>query len=276
MMRAPAGRTALTVLLAVALVAVVAPLLPLADPDATAPAARLRPVLTAGHPLGTDHLGRDMLARLVWGGRLSLALAVAAAVLSGLTGSLIGLVAALRGGWLDTVLMRGIDVVMAFPYLLLALAIVAILGPGLFNVLIAVSLVNVPFFARIVRGAALAEAARDYVRAARALGLSEARIAFRHVLPNVLPAIIVALATTTGWMIVETAGLSFLGLGAQPPQADLGSMLGEGRKVYIVAPHVAVVPGLAIMALVIAANLAADALRDVLDPRRRMAPAPAG
>lgn len=263
-----AQRGGLAMLGLAVLALIAAPALPMADPNATDPAQRLLPLFSPGHLLGTDHLGRDSLARLVWGTRLSLALALAASLSAALIGSLIGLVAGFASGWLDGILMRGIDVVMAFPYLLLALAIVAVLGPSLFNLLLAVAIVNVPFFARITRGVTVSEAGRDYVLAARALGVAERRILWRHILPNVLPVIIVALATTTGWMIVETAGLSFLGLGVQPPQADLGSMLGEGRKVYLVAPHVAAVPGIAIILLVIAANLLADGLRDRLDPRK--------
>lgn len=258
----------LALLVLALLLVIAAPLLPLPDPNATAPAARLLPPFSPDHVLGTDHLGRDILARLVWGTRISLSLAIAASLAAAIVGSLIGLTAGALRGWPDSILMRGIDVVMAFPYLLLALAIVAVLGPGLFNVLLAVAVVNIPFFARITRGVAISEAARDYVLAARAMGLSELRILWRHILPNVMPAIIVALATTTGWMIVETAGLSFLGLGVQPPQADLGSMLGEGRKVYLIAPYVAAVPGLAIIVLVIAANLLADRARDRLDPHK--------
>ncbi len=266
--RGAAAIIGVVLLTTAALIAAAAPLLPIADPNATDLGARLLPLFSPGHLLGTDHLGRDTLARLIWGIRISLALAVAASLLAGVVGGLIGLVAGLRGGWTDLGLMRGIDVVMAFPYLLLALAIVSVLGPGLFNVLLAVAIVNVPFFARIARGATVAEAACDYVLSARALGVGEPRILFRHILPNIMPAMLVALATTTGWMIVETAGLSFLGLGAQPPDADLGSMLGEARKVYIVAPHVAAVPGLAIVVLVVATNLFADGARDLLDPRK--------
>eukprot|EP00820_Chromera_velia_P001625 Cvel_2869.t1-p1 / transcript=Cvel_2869.t1 / gene=Cvel_2869 / organism=Chromera_velia_CCMP2878 / gene_product=Probable peptide ABC transporter ATP-binding, putative / transcript_product=Probable peptide ABC transporter ATP-binding, putative / location=Cvel_scaffold113:113121-114674(-) / protein_length=518 / sequence_SO=supercontig / SO=protein_coding / is_pseudo=false len=163
--------------------------------------------------------------------------------------------------------MRGIDMVMAFPYILLALAIVAVLGPGLLNALYAIAVVNIPFFARNIRGITLGLARREFVDAARLSGKSHAQILFIEVLPNVLPVIVITMSTTVGWMILETAGLSFLGLGAQPPQADLGSMLGDGRKILFTAPHVSIIPGLMIFVLVMSINLLGDGVRDVLDPR---------
>ena len=249
--------------------ALLAPLLPLADPNATAPADRLIVPFSPGHLLGTDALGRDILSRLVWGTRVSLAVGVSATLIAALFGSLIGLVAGYAGGVVDAVLMRAIDMVMAFPYILLALAIVAVLGPGLINALYAIAIVNIPFFARNVRGLALGLSRREFVDAARLSGQNDVRILFGEVLPNVLPVIVITMSTTVGWMILETAGLSFLGLGAQPPQADLGSMLGEGRKVLFTAAHVAVVPGLMIFVLVMSINLVGDGVRDVLDPRLR-------
>jgi peptide/nickel transport system permease protein len=257
----------LLLLLVIAVVAVAAPILPLAPPHLANVAQRLKPPLTPGHILGTDQVGRDILSRLIWGTRLSLAVGVFAALIASLIGSLIGLLAAYRGGWVDTLLMRGIDMLMAFPYLLLALAIVAALGPGLVNAMIAITVVNVPFFARGVRGAALSSVRADFMAAARLSGLSDARIVFSELLPNVLPGIVIGLSTTIGWMILETAGLSFLGLGAQPPQADLGGMLGDGRNLLQVAPHVATIPGLVILLLAVGINLIGDGLRDVLDPK---------
>ncbi|MHA7065566.1 dipeptide ABC transporter ATP-binding protein [Azospirillum argentinense] len=253
----------------IVLVALAAPVLPLADPDAIDPARRLLPPFSARAWLGTDTLGRDVLARLVWGTRLSLGVGVAASLLAALIGSAIGLVAGYAGGRTDGVLMRGIDVLMAFPYLLLALAIVAALGPGLLNALYAVVVANIPFFARNVRGATAGLRRREFVDAARLSGMGEARILLGEVLPNVLPVIVITASTTVGWMILETAGLSFLGLGSQPPQADLGSMLSEGRKALITAPHVAAVPGLVVFLIVMSMNLIGDGLRDALDPRLR-------
>ncbi|MXN66674.1 ABC transporter permease subunit [Stappia sp. GBMRC 2046] len=255
------------VLVAVALVALAAPFLPLADPDVTAPANRLMPPFSPDHFLGTDALGRDILSRIVWGTRVSLAVGLSATVIAAFFGSLIGLVAGYAAGRVDSVLMRGIDMIMAFPYILLALAIVAVLGPGLLNALYAIAVVNIPFFARNIRGITLGLSRREFVDAARLSGKSNVQILFIEVLPNVLPVIIITMSTTIGWMILETAGLSFLGLGAQPPQADLGSMLGEGRKILFTAPHVSVVPGLMILVLVMSINLFGDGVRDVLDPR---------
>jgi peptide/nickel transport system permease protein len=251
----------------IVLIAMAAPVLPLPDPGVTDLAHRLRPPFTPGHILGTDQVGRDILSRLIWGTRLSLAVGVTAALTAAAIGSTIGLVAAFYGGLADTLLMRGIDMLMAFPYLLLALAIVAALGPGLFNAMLAIIIVNIPFFARGVRGGTLSIVHADFMAAARLSGLSDAKILASELFPNVLPGIVIGVSTTIGWMILETAGLSFLGLGAQPPQADLGGMLGEGRNLVQVAPHVATIPGLVILALAIGINLVGDGLRDVLDPK---------
>jgi peptide/nickel transport system permease protein len=257
----------LAVLVLIILIALAAPLLPLPNPDATAPANRLLLPFAEGHLLGTDALGRDILSRLVWGSRVSLAVGISATLIAAFFGSLIGLVAGYAGGRVDAFFMRGIDMVMAFPYILLALAIVAALGPGLLNALYAIAVVNIPFFARNIRGITIGLSRREFVDAARLSGKSNAHILFGEVLPNVLPVIIITMSTTIGWMILETAGLSFLGLGAQPPQADLGSMLGDGRKILFNAPHVSIIPGLMIFALVMSINLFGDGVRDVLDPR---------
>jgi peptide/nickel transport system permease protein len=259
----------LALLVLIGAIALIAPLLPLPNPDATAPADRLMRPLEGGHLLGTDHLGRDVLSRLIWGTRVSIAVGVSASLIAAFFGSLIGLVAGYAGGRTDHYLMRGIDMLMAFPYILLALAIVAALGPGLLNALYAIAIVNIPFFARNIRGITLGLAHREFVDAARLSGKGPGRIVTTEILPNVLPTIVITLSTTVGWMILETAGLSFLGLGAQPPQADLGSMLGEGRKLLFTAPHVSVIPGVMIFALVMSINLLGDGIRDVLDPRLR-------
>ncbi|MFP4136965.1 MAG: dipeptide/oligopeptide/nickel ABC transporter permease/ATP-binding protein [Halomonas sp.] len=249
------------------LLCLITPLLPLVDPDTTETANRLQPPLSEGHLLGTDALGRDILSRLLWGTRISLAVGIAASLVAAFVGSLIGIVAGYFGGRTDNTLMRGIDMLMAFPYILLALAIVAVLGPGLMNALYAIAIVNIPFFARNIRGVTVSIAHREFVDAARLSGKGDLRILASEILPNVLPVIIITLSTTVGWMILETAGLSFLGLGAQPPQADLGSMLGEGRKMMLNAPHVATLPGLVIFLLVMSINLLGDGIRDALDPR---------
>ena len=270
------GLVLLTILV---LLAAAAPILPLADPNATSLADRLQPPFSAGAVLGTDHLGRDLLSRLIWGTQVSLAIGLAATLTAALIGSAIGLVAAYYGKVVDAVLMRSIDTLMAFPYLLLALAIVAALGPGLLNAMMAIAVVNIPFFARAVRGQALTIMGLDYISAARLSGFSDVRIILAEILPNVLPVVIVTMSTTLSWMILETAGLSFLGLGAQPPTADLGSMLGDGRDLIHRAAWVALLPGLVILFLAIGINLVGDGIRDVMDPRLKAGaltrPAPA-
>ena len=259
-----AGGIVMTAVIALALVT---PLLPLADPDVTDTAKRFKRPFSDGALLGTDHLGRDLLSRLLWGTRLSLAVGFAAAVIAATLGAAIGIIAGFYGGRTDNVIMRGVDMLMAFPYILLALAIVAALGPGLLNALIAVAAVNVPFFARNIRGITVGIAHKEFVDAARLAGLSNARIILTEVLPNVVPVIVIAMSTTIGWMILETAGLSFLGLGSQPPQADLGSMLGEARSALITNPHTSIVPGAMILIIVMSINLLGDGVRDALDPR---------
>lgn len=256
-------------LIIIGMLALLAPLLPLADPDITDPVNRLKPPFSDGAVLGTDHLGRDLLSRLLWGTRLSLAVGIVAAAAAAIIGSAIGVIAGFFGGRTDGLIMRGIDMLMAFPYILLALAIVAALGPGLFNALVAVVIVNIPFFARNIRGVTVSIAHREYIDAARLSGMGSWTILWREVLPNILPVIVITLSTTVGWMILETAGLSFLGLGSQPPQADLGSMLGEGRKLLINAPHASIVPGVMIFLIVMSVNLLGDGIRDALDPRLR-------
>ncbi|MDJ0825846.1 MAG: dipeptide/oligopeptide/nickel ABC transporter permease/ATP-binding protein [Rhodobacter sp.] len=257
------------VLALVVLVSLLVPVLPLKPPDVTDTANRFQPPFSEGALLGTDHLGRDLLSRLLWGTRLSLAVGTAAAVIAAAIGSAIGIVAGYFGGRTDNIIMRGVDMLMAFPYILLALAIVAALGPGLLNALIAVAAVNIPFFARNIRGVTVGIAHKEFVDAARLAGMGHTRILLQEILPNVIPVIVIAMSTTIGWMILETAGLSFLGLGSQPPQADLGSMLGEARSALITSPHTSIVPGLMIFVIVMSINLLGDGVRDALDPRLR-------
>jgi peptide/nickel transport system permease protein len=257
------------ILAAILILALVTPILPLPDPDVTATADRFQKPFSDGHLLGTDHLGRDLLSRLLWGTRLSLAVGIFAALIAATIGSSIGIIAGYFGGRTDNVIMRGVDMLMAFPYILLALAIVAALGPGLVNALIAVAAVNIPFFARNIRGVTVGLARREFIDAARLAGLGHTRIITSELLPNVLSTIVIAMSTTVGWMILETAGLSFLGLGSQPPQADLGSMLGEARSALITSPHTSIVPGVMIFLIVMSINLLGDGVRDALDPRLR-------
>lgn len=267
--RSHAAMFGLALVVALTIAAVLAPLLARHDPNEVDTTRRLARPLTAGHPLGTDEFGRDMTARLLHGARISLAVGLAATALAALAGSLCGLVAGLGGGWIDHAIMRSIDTLMAFPYFLLAIAIIAALGPGLVNGMIAVAVVNIPFYGRIVRGTVLAVRETEYVQAARALGVSSLRLAFTHVLRNCLAPIIVAVTLNVGGMITALAGLSFLGLGVQPPVSDWGSMLSSSRQYINVAPHVAALPGLAIFLAVLGFNLLGDGLRDALDPRLR-------
>jgi peptide/nickel transport system permease protein len=249
--------------------AVLAPLLAPHNPDTIDTARRLARPFTAGHPLGTDEFGRDLLSRLLYGARTSLVVGLAATVLAAVAGSVCGLLAGFVGRWVDQVVMRSIDTLMAFPYFLLAIAIIATLGPGLVNGMVAVAIVNIPFYGRIVRATVLAVKQTEYVEAARALGLSELRLSLSHVLRNCLAPIVVAVTLNVGGMITALAGLSFLGLGVQPPTSDWGSMLSSSRQYMNVAPHVAALPGLAIFLAVLGFNLLGDGLRDALDPRLR-------
>ena len=257
---------ALVLLLAVA-AAVLAPNLPRADPDIVDTPNRLRPPLTDGHPLGTDEFGRDLLSRLVWGARVSLLAGVGTAALAMLVGVLLGVLGGYYTGWVEAIVMRLTDVLMAFPYILLAIAIVAGLGPGLRNAMVAIAIVGFPLYTRLVRGVVLSVKQLEFVEAARALGSADRTILVRHVVPQFVSPVLVTFSLDVGAKILATAGLSFLGLGTQPPTADWGSMLATGRQFVILSPHVVLLPGLAIFVIVFAVNLVGDALRDALDPR---------
>jgi len=254
-------------LVAALVLAALAPWLPLLDPDTVDTVRRLQPPLTPGHLLGTDEFGRDLLARLVWGARVSLLAGVGTAVAAMVIGVGLGVLGGFYSGWIETVVMRLTDILMAFPYVLLAIALVAGLGPGLRNAMIAIAIVGFPFYTRLVRGVVLSLREREFVEAARALGAGDAVLLGRHVLPHLVSPVIVAFSLDVGAKILITAGLSFLGLGTQPPTADWGSMLATGRQFVILSPHVALLPGLAIFLIVLALNVVGDALRDVLDPR---------
>jgi len=258
---------ALLVIVGVILAALLAPYLPLADPDTVDTPNRLRPPLAPGHPLGTDEFGRDLLSRLVWGARISLLAGAATAAAAMLVGVVLGVFGGYYSGWPETVIMRLTDILMAFPYILLAIAIVAGLGPGLRNAMIAIAIVGFPFYTRLVRGVVLSVRGREFVEAARALGSPDRLILVRHIVPQLISPVVVAFSLDVGAKILATAGLSFLGLGTQPPTADWGSMLATGRQFVILSPHVVLLPGLAIFVIVLALNLVGDALRDLLDPR---------
>jgi len=256
----------LAMLTAVAVSAALAPWIAPYDPNAQAWDQALRGPSTA-HWLGTDEFGRDVLARVIYGGRISLVVGILAVTIAAGLGVPLGLVSGFVGARVDVVVMRIMDVLLAFPAILLALAIVGTLGPGVRNAIIAVGIVAIPAFARVVRGATLVVRAQEYVDAARALGVSVPRIIARHVFPNAVAPVIVQATLGVGTAILSSAGLSFLGLGAQPPTPDWGGMLASGREYMLQAWWVATFPGLAIMVTVLGFNLVGDALRDALDPR---------
>jgi peptide/nickel transport system permease protein len=250
------------------LVGILAPVLAPYDPIEQTLVERLKPPSLA-HPLGMDHLGRDVLSRVMHGARISLWIG-AIAVLLGLTlGTLIGLVSGYASGWTDSITMRAMDIMLAFPSTLLAIAIVATRGPGLTNTMVAVGIVSIPLYARITRGTVLAMKEREFVLASRALGASHGRLMFLHILPNSLSPIIVQATLGFATAVIEAAALGFLGLGAQPPEPEWGAMLADGYIYLVNAPWALFFPGGAIMLTVLGFNLLGDGLRDALDPRAR-------
>ncbi len=253
-------------LLGFLLLAIAAPLAAPHDPYAQNLYERLQPPSLA-YPFGTDDFGRDVLSRVIYGARISLRVGVAAVLIALVLGVPIGLVSGYWGGALDQVLMRAMDLMLAFPSILLAIAIVAILGPGLENAMLAVGIVAVPQYARLVRASALTVRGQDYVQAVRALGAGDFRILFFSILPNCLTPLIVQSTLGLATAILDAAGLSFLGLGAQPPTPEWGAMLTGGRELVLRAPWVLTFPGVAIFLTVLAFNLVGDGLRDALDPR---------
>ena len=268
------GRSTLTmaaivVLLGFVLIGIFAPWLAPYDPNAQNLGMRLQPPLTDGHLLGTDSLGRDVLSRLIYGSRVSLMVGFSAVLLAAVLGIVIGLVSGYLGGWVDSLLMRIVDAFLAFPFLLLAIAIVAVLGRGLDNIVIALVITGWVLYARLVRGSVLAIRQREFVDAAIALGRTRWSVLFKHALPNAIAPIIVQSSLQMAVAILFAAGLGFLGLGAKPPQPEWGLMLARGREYLAVAPHVATFPGLAIILVVLGFNLLGDGLRDIFDPRLR-------
>lgn len=219
------------------------------------------------HPMGTDNLGRDILSRVIYGAQVSMKVGLISVSLACIVGGLLGALAAYYGGWVDNVIMRAMDIMLAIPSILLSIAISAALGPGLFNMMIAIGLGNVPAYARIVRAAIMTVKEQEFVEAGRAIGASTGRLIFFHMLPNALAPIIVQATLGVASAILSAASLSFLGLGIQPPTPEWGSMLSAGRQYIRDAWWIVTFPGLTIMVTIFALNLLGDGLRDALDPR---------
>ncbi len=219
------------------------------------------------HIMGLDGNVRDVYSRILYGARVSLRVGIQPVTVSILFGVSLGAIAGYVGGWADNLIMRTMDIILAFPFLLLAIAIVFVLGPGLSNAMLAIAIVSIPGYARLTRSTVLTLREAEYVEASRALGASSIQLLFRRILPNALPALIVLATLGIATAILDTAALSFLGLGAQPPQAEWGTMLGSERNQLFSAPHLVIIPGIAISITVLAFNLLGDGLRDALDPR---------
>lgn len=263
-------RSAVAGLLIVALAvgaAVLAPALSPHDPLQQRLLERLRPLGSPGHLLGTDNFGRDILSRTIFGSRISLLVGFVAVAIAATLGTAVGMVGGYFGGAVDMLFMRTIDVLMAFPLILLAIALVAVLGGGLVNLMLAVGISSIPPFARLMRGEVLAHREREYVDAARALGAGAARIMARHLLPNVTAPLVVLSTLRISTVILTEATLSFLGLGVAPPTPTWGNMVADGTRFLQTAPWISIIPGTAIMLTVLGFNLFGDGLRDALDPR---------
>ena len=266
--RSPLTVAGLVLIAILALIAVSAPLIAPADPLRQILSTRLKPP-SAANWLGTDQLGRDILSRMIYGARISLLIGIVVVGLAASVGTFVGLVAGYAGGWLDEGLMRLTDVFFAFPALILAMAISGALGPSLTNAMIAIAVVSWPVYARLVRSQVLSLREREYVEAARSLGAPSGRIIWGHILPNTLAPLLVQASFDMGGAILSAAGLSFIGFGTQPPTAEWGVMISEGRNFIATHSWLSLFPGLAILLTVAAFNLIGDGLRDALDPRLR-------
>lgn len=261
--------TGLVVIALFVLMAIFAPLLAPYDPLAQTIEMRNMPPLSEGHLLGTDDLGRDMLSRLIFGSRISMTIGIVAVGIALFFGLVVGVVSAYFGGIVDKIVMRLIDIMLAFPYILLTIVVVAVLGPSLTNAMIAIGISQVPRYARLVRASVLAEKESDYVMAERALGASHFELMFLTILPNCLSATIVQTTLGVGEAILSSAGLSFLGLGAQPPTPEWGLMIASSKEFITNAWWIVTLPGIAILLAVLGFNLFGDGLRDILDPKMR-------
>jgi len=256
------------IVLAIAVLAIAGPAIAPVDPSAQNLPLRLNGPSLA-HPFGLDELGRDVFARILVGARISFFIAIVVIGVSAVVGTLLGAVAGYFGGWVDEVISRVTDTLMAFPGLLLAIALVAVLGPSLANTLFALTAIGWVGFARLVRGQVLRAREFEYVQAARALGATTSRLLLRHVVPSTLPAIVVQATLGMAGVVISEAALSFLGLGVQPPTPSWGSMLSGGRVHLLDAPHLTVFPGVAIALLVLGFNFLGDGLRDLTDPKQQ-------
>ena len=266
-LREPVALIGLAMVIVYVGIALTVSFLPLRDPLQISTQRLVGP--SPDFPFGTDALGRDLLSRIMFGARLSIRVAVLSVAIATLVGGALGLVSGYLGGFADMAIGRVLDVFFAFPAILLALGIVAALGPDPNNVIVAIAVVYTPIFARVVRGPVLALKAREFVEAARAVGATGPRIVIRHIVPNLMSTLIVQISLALSWAVLTEGALSFLGLSAQPPAPSWGVMLSEGRQYLEFATHLAIFPGLAIMVAVLGFNLLGDGLRDALDPQRR-------
>jgi peptide/nickel transport system permease protein len=260
------GRVGLLIVVFFVVVGIAAPIVNPYDPTTDSNLAEARRSPSVAHPFGTDRLGRDMLRRIMHGTRISLTIGVLVVAAAGTVGTLLGLAAGYFGGRLDTVIMRLMDVLLAFPAILLAIAIVAVRGPGLTNTMVAVTVVGVPGYARVMRSMVISLREREYIQAAYVVGSKDLRVMFRHILPNSLSPLIVQATMGVGGAILFAAALGFLGLGTQPPAPEWGAMIGDGIPFLRQSPHMVFFPGMTIMLSVLGFNLLGDGLRDALDP----------
>jgi peptide/nickel transport system permease protein len=265
--RNPMGAFGLAIVLVMALLAILAPVVAPYSPVAQHPGQELQPP-GAQFWLGSDDLGRDLFSRILFGARVSFVVGIVATALGAGIGVSTGLVSGYVGGWIDSVIMRFYDALLAFPGIIIGIAVISILGPSTLNVAYALAIGGMPFFARLMRSSVLSERERDYVYAARCIGARDGRIMFLHVLPNTLAPLLVQLSLAMGFAVLAEAGLSFLGLGTQPPDPSWGTMLNDSRAYLREAPWYGLWPGVALTVLLVALNYLSDALRDALDPKR--------
>lgn len=266
--RNPSAIIGVLIILPIVLLALLAPVLPIADPNATSWSA-VRQAPSAAHWLGTDEIGRDIMSRMIWGARASLLAGVISVAIALITGVPLGLLAGYFGGWTDMVISRITEALLAMPFLIMAIALAAFLGPSLTNAMIAIGLSAMPIIIRLTRGQVLAVKSEDYVEGARAVGLNHVEIMTRYIFPNIVPPIIVQATLTIATAIIAEASLSFLGLGQQAPAASWGSMLNTAKNFLTQSPTYALFPGLAIFLTVVGFNLLGDGLREALDPREQ-------